>query len=77
MNIIEVLSDLFIFHGTPEYIRSDNGSEFTQISSENGLNGWKSLPLILSQKALGKTDIAKVLMEKCAMSSLMAKFLIH
>ncbi len=28
-NIIEVLSDLFITKGTPEYIRSDNGPEFT------------------------------------------------
>ena len=36
MKIIEVLSDLFIFHGTPEYIRSDNGSEFTA----NQLREW-------------------------------------
>ena len=28
-NIIEILSDLFIIKGCPEYIRSDNGSEFT------------------------------------------------
>ena len=36
VNIIEVLSDLFLFHGTPEYIRSDNGSEFTA----NQLREW-------------------------------------
>ena len=28
-DIIEVLSDLFLMKGTPDYIRSDNGSEFT------------------------------------------------
>ena len=27
--VIEVLSDLMLRHGCPEYIRSDNGSEFT------------------------------------------------
>lgn len=27
--VIEVLSDLMLQHGTPEYLRSDNGSEFT------------------------------------------------
>jgi len=27
-NVIEVLSELFILKGLPEYIRSDNGSEF-------------------------------------------------
>ena len=27
-NVIEVLSELFIEHGTPEHIRSDNGPEF-------------------------------------------------
>lgn len=29
VQIIEILADLFITKGTPEYIRSDNGSEFT------------------------------------------------
>jgi len=28
-DIIEVLGDLMFIHGTPEYLRSDNGSEFT------------------------------------------------
>ncbi len=27
-NVMDVLSQLFIEHGTPQYIRSDNGSEF-------------------------------------------------
>ena len=28
-DVIEVLADLMFLHGTPEYLRSDNGSEFT------------------------------------------------
>lgn len=28
-DVMEVLKDLFITHGVPDYIRSDNGSEFT------------------------------------------------
>lgn len=28
-DVIEVLSDLMLLHGVPEYLRSDNGSEFT------------------------------------------------
>ena len=30
-DVLEVLSDLFILKGIPDYIRSDNGSEFTAI----------------------------------------------
>jgi transposase InsO family protein len=28
-HVVECLSDLFLIHGVPEYLRSDNGSEFT------------------------------------------------
>jgi len=28
MDVVERLADLFVFHGVPEYIRSDNGPEF-------------------------------------------------
>ncbi len=28
-NVIETLADLFVIRGTPVYLRSDNGSEFT------------------------------------------------
>jgi len=28
-DVIEILADLMLLHGTPEYLRSDNGSEFT------------------------------------------------
>ncbi|MCH7640270.1 MAG: IS3 family transposase [Bacteroidetes bacterium] len=29
IDVLQVLADLFIEHGTPEYLRSDNGPEFT------------------------------------------------
>ena len=29
MDVLEILSEQFLIHGAPEYIRSDNGSEFT------------------------------------------------
>jgi hypothetical protein len=33
--VLETLADLFLKHGTPEHIRSDNGSEFTAIAVRN------------------------------------------
>ena len=29
IDVLQVLADLFVEHGTPEYLRSDNGPEFT------------------------------------------------
>ena len=37
-DVLDVLSDLFIIHGTPDYIRSDNGSEFTAQALRDWLN---------------------------------------
>ena len=34
-NVLDVLSDLFIIRGFPEYIRSDNGPEFVAKSVRN------------------------------------------
>ena len=31
-NVLERLAELFVTHGTPEYLRSDSGSEFTAIA---------------------------------------------
>ena len=38
-DVIEALSDLMLTHGTPEYLRSDNGSEFTAKKIRHWLNG--------------------------------------
>lgn len=37
-DVIEVLAELFIIHGTPDFIRSDNGPEFTA----DVIRGWLS-----------------------------------
>ena len=34
IDVIEVLSDLFILHGVPGHIRSDNGPEFVKAVQE-------------------------------------------
>ncbi|MHC4216729.1 MAG: IS3 family transposase [Planctomycetota bacterium] len=35
-DVIRVLTRLFVHHGTPEYLRSDNGPELTAVESFNG-----------------------------------------
>ena len=37
-NVIDVLTDLFIIRGFPEYIRSDNGPEFVAKSVRNWIS---------------------------------------
>ena len=42
-DVIEVLSELLVFRGVPDHIRSDNGPEFTaRAVRESGLGGWES-----------------------------------
>ena len=38
LDVIEQLYDLFLIRGVPEYIRSDNGPEFTAKAIRNWLN---------------------------------------
>jgi len=38
-DVLDVLSDLFLIHGLPDYIRSDNGSEFTAHMLREWLKG--------------------------------------
>lgn len=47
MDVIDTLSDLFILRGTPEHIRSDNGSEFTARVVRNWLSGLSVGPLYI------------------------------
>ena len=37
-DVVETLADLFMIHGVPDYIRSDNGPEFTAYFVRNWLN---------------------------------------
>ena len=47
LDVIEVLSDLFITRGLPEYIRSDNGPEFTSQAIQKWLNSLEVAPLFI------------------------------
>ena len=47
LDVIEVLSDLFITRGLPEYIRSDNGPEFTSQAIRKWLNSLEVAPLFI------------------------------
>jgi len=38
IDVLQVLADLFVEHGTPEYLRSDNGPEFTAGMIRDWLN---------------------------------------
>ena len=38
-DVLDVLSDLFLTRGLPDYIRSDNGSEFTALMLRKWLKG--------------------------------------
>ena len=47
LDVIEVLSGLFITRGLPEYIRSDNGPEFTSKAIQKWLNSLRVGPLFI------------------------------
>ncbi len=47
-DVLAVLTDLFTRHGPPEYIRSDNGSEFTAIAVREWLEKWKVQTLYIT-----------------------------
>ena len=47
MDVIEVLSELFITRGLPKHIRSDNGPEFTSKAIQKWLNNLEVGPLFI------------------------------
>ncbi|MBO1325584.1 transposase family protein, partial [Acetobacter sp. TBRC 12305] len=40
-DLIDMLADLFIEHGSPEYIRFDKGPEFVANAMRGWLGGWR------------------------------------
>ena len=61
-NVLDVLTDLFIIRGSPEYIRSDNGPEFVAKSVRNWISAVELKLLISNQAVRGKLDLVKALM---------------
>ncbi len=48
LDVLETLAELFLTHGTPKYIRSDNGPEFIAIKLRNWFNKIKISPLYIT-----------------------------
>ena len=72
-DVLDVMSDLFIAHGIPDHIRSDNGSEFTAKTLKGWLHSLGIKQLTLNQAHHGRMDITKVLMDACVTNCSMAK----
>ena len=56
MDVIEVLSELFITRGLPKYIRSDNGPEFTSKVIRQWLNNLEVGPLFIEPGSPWEND---------------------
>ena len=55
-DVLEVLADLFVRHGPPEYLRSDNGPRSSPRSScGGGWGAWASRRSLSSRAARGRT----------------------
>lgn len=59
VDVIDVLSDLFILRGIPTHIRSDNGPEFIAKAYGIGSRWWVQRPPTSCRAAHGKTAIAR------------------
>ena len=68
IDVIDVLSDLFILHGVPEHIRSDNGSEFVAKAVQDGLPLSGRRQPTLRREAHGRTALLSHSTPDCVMS---------
>ena len=53
-NVLDVLTDLFIIRGFPEYIRSDNGPEFVAKSVRNWISAVGAKTAYRTWQSVGK-----------------------
>lgn len=67
-DVIDVVAKLFIEHGPPGHIKSDNGPEFVALPYANGPAGSASPPSISSPEARGRMAITKALTAACETS---------
>ncbi len=58
-DVLAVLTDLFTRYGPPEYIRSDNGSEFTAIAVLDGVRNGRFKRFTSRLDHLGRMDTMK------------------
>ena len=76
-NVIDVLINLFIIRGFPEYIRSDNGPEFVVKSVRDWTSAVGAKTAYIEPAVRGKTDYAEVLMHDLETNSSMERFSMH
>ena len=65
IDVIDVLSDLFILRGVPGHIRSDNGPEFIAKALQDWIAAVGAKTAYIAPAAPGRTALSKVLMRAC------------
>ena len=73
-DVLECLAELFVKHGPPEHIRSDNGSEFTAKVVPNGSNGSGCRRFLSNVAVLWRTVISRVSMARSERNCSMVRF---
>jgi hypothetical protein len=66
--VLEALSELFVARGIPEFIRSDNGSEFIAENVRNSYTTSKQKRITSLPEAPGRTVSSRDLTEHCGMN---------
>src|SRR5438045_4451994 len=73
IDVIDVLSDLFILRGVPGHVRSDNGPEFVAKAVQQWIGAVGARPPTSHRAVHGRTGSSRVLMPGCATSCSMAR----
>jgi transposase InsO family protein len=73
IDVIDLLSDLFILHGVPGHVRSDNGPELLPRQSGPGSRLWVQRQLTLPPARLGRMATSKASTRSCGMNFSMAR----
>jgi hypothetical protein len=73
IDVIEVLSDLFILRGIPGHIRSDNGPEFVAEAVQEWITAVGAKTAYIERAVPGRTAISRASTRGCATNSSMAR----
>lgn len=77
IDIVDVLTDLFIFRGPASFIRSNNGPSLPPKRFGTGFRQWVQRQPISNQGHLGRVDIVRASMHSSGASCLLAKSSTH
>jgi putative transposase len=73
IDVIDVLSDLFILRGLPQHIRPDNGPEFVAKAVRNWIAAVGAKTAYIAPGTPGRMASSRASMPGCAMSFWMAR----